>query len=425
MGHQNPFQSSINLFEGSARIINSIYNDFITEQMNGTLKSITIPSFISFVQRKYPSEFDSINSIIDCLDDLNHKIYNNRIMPNLANLMMFAERQLRRSEILFRLSSQNHSTSQMPLKEVSLELEKKSGWIDNYYKTLSSEYPDRDFRPLVDNFYEANRIDPFDLTATGLSNPKDFCRTKTIAFDTAYNCSDMYKQRLRFIPPSQSSKIENDINYVLSFCNKEDYTTVKKDIDCRFVSKPRDLYEAANDYMPFIETAGYYYTNANLVSRFITKLTSEACEKHRKYLIHSGFVFEKRMKEDFDKNKYDLIDIKRTKTHREFDVILINKQSSDIINVQCKNFAINLYQYQADISFAKRRLSRVMKRLEKALTNEIGRETALRQELQRRNIPFNSIKHIVVSKQQIPSNDDIMDYSHFMEKYGDIQAINI
>lgn len=418
MDLQNPFQSSIQLFEGSSRIINAICNDYFKEQLKGTLNSISISSFILFIQNKYPSESDSIILITDCFDNFNRVIHQNQIMPTLCNLKMFAEHQLRHSEILLRLSSQNTSTSQMPLKEVSLELEKKSKWIDNYYKVLASEYSDRDFRPLVDNFYEANRIDPFDLTATGLSNAKDFCKTKTIAFDTAFNCSDMYKQRLQFIPPVQSSKIQNDIDYVLSLCNKEDYAIVRKNVKSRFVSKPSNLYEAINDYMPFIETAGYYYTNANLVSRFITNITSEACEKYKRYLIHSGFLFEKRMKEEFNKNKFVLIDIKRTKTHREFDVILKNKQNSDIINIQCKNFAINLYQYREDVSFAQKRLSRVMKRLDAALAKEIGRESALRQELQRRNISFNTIKHIVVSKQQIPSNDDIMDYSHFMEKYG-------
>ena len=418
MDPQNPFQSSIQLFEGSSRIINTVYNDFFEEQIKGTLDFISITSFISFVQKKYPSESDSIILITDCFDNFNRVIHQNQIMPTLCNLKMFAEHQLRHSEILLRLSSQNTSTSQMPLKEVSLELEKKSKWIDNYYKVLASEYSDRDFRPLVDNFYEANRIDPFDLTATGLSNAKDFCKTKTIAFDTAFNCSDMYKQRLQFIPSVQSSKIQNDIDYVLSLCNKDDYAIVRKNVESRFVAKSSNLYEAINDYMPFIETAGYYYTNANLVSRFITNITSEACEKHKRYLIHSGFLFEKRMKEEFNKDKFVLIDIKRTKTHREFDVILKNKQNSDVINIQCKNFAINLYQYREDISFAQKRLSRVMKRLEAALTKEIGRESALRQELQRRSISFNTIKHVVVSKQQIPSNDDIMDYSHFMEKYG-------
>ena len=310
MDSQNPFQSSIQLFEGSSRIINAVCNDFFKEQMNGTLNSISISSFISFIQKKYPFESDSIILIIDCFDNFNRKIHQNSIMSTLCNLKIFAEHQLRHSEILFRLSSQNTSTSQMPLKEVSLELEKRSKWIDNYYKAIASKYSDRDFRPLVDNFYEADRIDPFDLTATNLSNSKDFCRTKTIAFDTAFNCSDMYKQRLQFIPSPQSSKIQNDIDYVLSLCNKEDYAIVRKNVQSRFISKPSNLYEAINDYTPFIETAGHYYTNANLVSRFITNITSEACEKHKKYLIHSGFLFEKRMKEEFNRDKFVLIDIK-------------------------------------------------------------------------------------------------------------------
>ena len=418
MGQQNPFQSSVVLFEGLSKIKNVITNDYFSINSSLNLKAIPISSFLSLIKQKYSSEYSSIYDIVECFKICSQQLFKNRMIPCLDNLRMFSEHLLRHSEILVRLSSHNNSTTRMPLNDVCIGLMKRTKWVDIFYSQITSMYANRDFRPLVDNFYEAQRIDPFDLTIVGLSLPQNFCRSKTIAFDTAYNCKDMYKQRLQFLPSVLSSKICTDIDYVLSFCNVNEYATVTKNVDSGFISKSNDLYEAANDYLPFIETGGYYYTNANFVARYIANHTSSICEKNKKYLIHSGFMFEKRMKNDYDKNKFDLIDIKRTKTHREFDVILKDKGNGNILNIQCKNFAIDLYHYRKDISFAQRRLSRVMKRLEAALRKEIEREPQLVAELQLRKISFNAIRHIVVSKQQIPSNDDIMDYSHFLEKYG-------
>ena len=134
--------------------------------------------------------------------------------------------------------------------------------------------------------------------------------------------------------------------------------------------------------------------------------------------IKAGFLFEKRMTNEIPLQRYDIIDIKRTKNHREFDVIIQNKITKDIINIQCKNYALHLYKFSKDASQTRKRVEYVMNLLLKALNKEIKREPDLVNELKRRNINYNVVKHIVVSKQQIPSNDDIMDYSHFIEKYG-------
>ena len=115
---------------------------------------------------------------------------------------------------------------------------------------------------------------------------------------------------------------------------------------------------------------------------------------------------------------YDIIDIKRTSNHREFDVIIQNRITKDIINIQCKNYALHLYKFSKDASQTRKRVEYVMNLLQKALDKEIKREPDLVNELKRRNIHYNTIKHIVVSKQQIPSNDDIMDYSNFIKNMG-------
>lgn len=416
MNSLNPFQASVEIFEGATRVKNIFINDYFMQE--SFLKYLPITDFLTQAQKKYPYEYDSVYKLVRCFNAFNKSIYKGQIIPCADCLRMFSENLMRHSEILMRLSSQNTSSNPMKLEDTCIELMRRKNWIDQYYNQAASNYTGCEFTPLVDNFYESNRLEPYDLAIVDKSLQKDFIRNKTIAFDTAFNSRDIYCKRLQFIDKTAASNIQADFDFILSFCTPSEFSIVKKNIPDRFISKPSNVYEAINDYTPFIKTEDYYYTNATLVSRYIANRTSNTCEKNKKYQIHSGFIFEQRMKNEFNKNKYDLIDIKRTHTHREFDVIIKDKSTFNIINIQCKNFAINLYNYRSDISFAQRRLGRVMSRLQAALQKEISRESALINELQLRNIQYNKIKHIVVSKQQIPSNDDIMDYSHFLTKYG-------
>lgn len=408
---RNPFNAAIEIFKMSAKIKNVLINDFF----DCDLTLLSLDDFLQLVQRKYPAESSEIFDFVKSFESYTRHKFSKQVPSIIENLRRFVEPLMRQSEILARISSRNSSSNMEKKGIVISKLMECSHWIEDYYNAVKGNYHD-DFSPLAENFFEQTRLDPFDMALCKISIPQNFNRNITIGFDTAQNCFNMYSNRLNYIDQQKAAKIKADIQYILDMIKPNDFDYTIANIATQYISNAKDYIEAANDYRPFLKRNNGYYTNATLLSRYIEHYISDECEKSRRYLIKTGFDFEKRMKKEIDSLKYLDTNIKRTQTHREFDVVIQNRQTKDIINIQCKNFSINLYKYKKDPAFAARRLSRVMTRLQNALKKEISREKELIQELNKRGIRYNNIKHWVVSKHQIPSNDTIMDYEHFLRK---------
>ena len=409
----NPQNAAKDIYNSATKVLNIFNNDFFQVD----LRTIPCDDLISCIQSKYPSELALLKKYIESFKTYCYHNIKKGCNPALESLRHFSNIMLGRSEIILRLSAGNPSTKYQKMGLVICDIMNKFDWVNAFYDEVMKNLK-QTFDPLIDSCFRASRLDPIDLYACGLAAPLSYNKNISVGFDTAYNCYETYAQRLQFINPNKEQIIKKDIETLLSLLDKSSFDVCLNSINLKYISSVNNVYEAANDYKPFVKTNQGYYTNATLVCKYIENYISNACESSKRYQIKAGFLFEKRMINEIPLQMYDIIDIKRTSNHREFDVIIQNRITKDIINIQCKNYALHLYKFSKDASQTRKRVEYVMNLLQKALDKEIKREPDLVNELKRRNIHYNTIKHIVVSKQQIPSNDDIMDYSNFIKNMG-------
>lgn len=164
------------------------------------------------------------------------------------------------------------------------------------------------------------------------------------------------------------------------------------------VTRSDDYFDHLNSTTPFSFTGTHYYSNVMLLVRLITNLVHIKLERHKRFQVHSGFIFEDRVIEKLEEYGFINSDITRI-NHKEFDLVMT--RDNVIHNFQCKN---NAYEISIiDINYV--RMSRVNKRLCKyyktAYNKEVGREKLIKDKL-----GLSTAHHYVVSRFPVLTNQD-------------------
>jgi Holliday junction resolvase len=167
------------------------------------------------------------------------------------------------------------------------------------------------------------------------------------------------------------------------------------------VNQASDNYvDNTNSMAPFIREEDRYLSTLTLLNRFLYQWKSMCLNRVRQFQIHSGFTFERTVKEALAEQGFTVIDIKRV-NRKEFDVIAV--LDGIIFNVQCKN---NLIDYNQVERFPERiaRYNRQLNRYyAKALEKEQQRERLLQDKLR-----LHEIRHVVVSRFPVATENPLV-----------------
>lgn len=410
----NPLFIALRTFSSATKVTNIVTNDFIKEQLENRLNEIDISELFYKIHNKYINDEAELKAFVELMFRLMPSI-----KPLLININLFAEMMMRQSEIVARMSSQNKSTSYSnDYWGVASQIFKNAKWIDDHNNELIEKYNDRIFEPHIFDFCEATRLNVYDLNLQNMNTLNSFNQKVIISFETTKNIFEANKPKLDIIDDKLKVKAERTIidvlSYIVDYNSFEILTTAA--INSDLISNVNEVGSACDEFVPFVQTPRGLYTNATLMGRFISRYIDYVCESSKRYQIHSGFIFEKILLKSIDEDRYQNLDVKRI-NRREFDVVLYDKFTKKIINIQCKNFANNIYSFKS-LKKSKAKLNSVMSRLASALVKEEQREDVLRNEMINRGLNFSSIKHIVVSKIPIPSNCRIMDLNYFIKKFN-------
>lgn len=167
------------------------------------------------------------------------------------------------------------------------------------------------------------------------------------------------------------------------------------------VAGPGRYADQTNRYCPFVATGDELVTNVVLLSRFLYDFKNRYLASRRRFVIHSGFIFEDMVKRDLRALGFDVTDAKRVGGRSEFDVVAL--LGDTIYNFQCKNNAFDL----SEIETAPARVARANRRLisyyRRALKKERGRQGLLQTEFGR-----TKIKHFVISRFPVVTDDPLI-----------------
>lgn len=155
--------------------------------------------------------------------------------------------------------------------------------------------------------------------------------------------------------------------------------------------------EQTNGHHPFVDVDGQLEGDVVLLSRFLNAFKNLHLASRRRFVIHSGFIFEDMVKRDLAKMGFDVKPIKRV-GRREFDVVAV--RGDTIFNLQCKNNAFDLSQIEAHprrVAAANRRLLAYYRG---ALRKERARQGVLQAEL-----GLTKIRHFVISRFPVITTD--------------------
>ena len=156
------------------------------------------------------------------------------------------------------------------------------------------------------------------------------------------------------------------------------------------VAHPGTYAEQTNAHQPFVSVEGVLSSNVRLLSRFFYDFRNRHLAMNRRFMIHSGFIFEDMVKTDLAEMGFEVTDAKRVEG-REFDVVAL--KGDVIYNFQCKNNGLNLFQVES----APRRLARANRRLVSYYRRALKMERA-RQGLLQAHFGKSEIRHYVISR---------------------------
>lgn len=180
------------------------------------------------------------------------------------------------------------------------------------------------------------------------------------------------------------------------------------------VHRPGTYTENTNSYAPLIELDGQLTGTVALLSRFLYYWRNVCLYKIRRYQIRSGYIFEKAVSEELERQGFALTPIKRI-NHKEFDVV--TTRDGAIFNVQCKNNMVDVTKLEANVRLLARYNRARSASYERALRKEVNRENLLLNEL---GLP--RVEHLVVSRFPVATeNPRIISYSR-IEEIGAIAA---
>ncbi|KRD58722.1 hypothetical protein ASE40_20640 [Flavobacterium sp. Root935] len=175
------------------------------------------------------------------------------------------------------------------------------------------------------------------------------------------------------------------------------------------MSAESDDYIFVSNFAPLFQLVGnVYYTTVVLLNRFITDRIQQALNRNKSFQIHSGFVFEAKIREILNKKGFKVTDITRIK-RKEFDVITV--KCGKIYNFQCKNNLIDISRVQHDAKMTVRWNNKLINYYKKAYKKELGREDLITEKLE-----LDQIQHFVVSRYPVITDIDyIINFNELAE----------
>lgn len=145
-----------------------------------------------------------------------------------------------------------------------------------------------------------------------------------------------------------------------------------------------------NSFAPFQKSGSHYHSTVVLLVRFVTRAVYQSLLRNRTFQIHSGFIFEDRVKQILTSKGYKMTDFKRI-NRQEFDVITI--KDGKVFNFQCKNNYIDISRVAYDYHTIGRVNKRLMNYYNKALMKESAREHLIAS-----TTGISDIEHFVISR---------------------------
>ncbi len=161
-----------------------------------------------------------------------------------------------------------------------------------------------------------------------------------------------------------------------------------------------------NSFHPFISAGACYSSNMNLLMRFLYYYKNSILNRVRRFQVHSGFVFEDKVKQLLKEKNFEITDITRI-NRKEFDVVTIARtvnfttiKEDTIYNFQCKNNAIDLTLVESNQDMFVAFNRKLVKYYEAALEKEKARESLLINKL-----GIKQIEHYVISRFPVLTNN--------------------
>jgi hypothetical protein len=144
------------------------------------------------------------------------------------------------------------------------------------------------------------------------------------------------------------------------------------------------------DYAPFRTQGNDAYTTVPLLMRYIDRALVLKLLKIRRYQVHAGFTFEKRVLATLKSEGFVSKKITRLK-RAEFDVV--TEKDGKIYNFQCKNNYIDTFRINQDWEAIGKKNKYYVNRYKAAIAKELKREHLLQE-----RFPGQAISHYVVSR---------------------------
>lgn len=163
-------------------------------------------------------------------------------------------------------------------------------------------------------------------------------------------------------------------------------------------AKSHDYVYVSNFISLFQLVENVYYTSVVLLNRFVTNRIQPPLDKNKSFQIHSGFVFEKKIRKILKSKGFEVMDITRIK-RQEFDVITV--KGGKIYNFQCKNNLIDISRVQNDAKMTVRWNNKLIAYYKKAYRKELSREDLVTEKLK-----LDKIQHFVVSRYPVITDID-------------------
>ncbi|WP_139201664.1 hypothetical protein [Rhodanobacter glycinis] len=257
---------------------------------------------------------------------------------------------------------------------------------------------------LDDNYLEAERIAITDLPSQELDRSLFDVRKIISAAELRGMLSQIENSYQEFdLREKGFSDLTFFIEELLSYTKDDYFVRVPVDayrsISARYVHTwwlQRAVYRAdpahpfLGSFAPFVEIGGSFESNLFLLMRFAYNTRDRILEKHRRYQIRSGFLFEDLIKNDLVHLGFTVLGIKRIQ-RKEFDVV--TTRNGIIHNFQCKNVRLDYQQMESDIKTFIRHNKRIVRYFERALRKEEAREALLIAK-----IGLREIRHYVISR---------------------------
>jgi hypothetical protein len=300
--------------------------------------------------------------------------------------------------------------------------------IDSYEVTFDGKMfkPNMNFEYLENFFLEPERLSLIDQMEL---RPDIVHPAKTIPLppSTIFSFNEIANAMALFETAFQKYKVTQLNEYaelntlfmgVARFC-KDNYNVIvdKDDLDIiqaklknlkLYVSNPTYL-DIINDYTPFQEFEGKYYSTVVLLTRFAYRTLTGALMGNHSFQINSGFIFEDRVSLILEKYGYQPTGITRI-NRKEFDLITI--KNGKVYNFQCKNNYIDIARIGGDYKLMGRLNKRLIEYYRKSIIKEEKRENLIATKTGIKNV-----SHFVVSRYPVITLDIDIINLNVLEKW--------